>query len=185
MIILSPNIARAKYSEALNFKANLAIWGDRKVIINAPEKPPINEAKTDMLSGYVFMATAQFPQDNVLLLGPSFFPRLLAVGLLIMSILLLIKALMGRSMQSNDKFDIKNPGTQRAGIALLATIVYCLVLPYLGFIIDSVLYLIFLMYLLKQRSYLKMVIISLGVTFMVYAVFRMALNITLPLGLLG
>jgi len=138
-----------------------------------------------LLSGYVFMATAQFPQDNVLLLGPSFFPRLLAVGLLIMSILLLIKALMGRSMQSNDKFDIKNPGTQRAGIALLATIVYCLVLPYLGFIIDNVLYLIFLMYLLKQRSYLKMVIISLGVTFMVYAVFRMALNITLPLGLLG
>jgi putative tricarboxylic transport membrane protein len=138
-----------------------------------------------LLSGFVFMETVKFPEDKVLIMGPSFFPKLLATGLMVMSIILLIKALMGKSMQTNEKFDIKDPGIQRSGIALLATVIYCLLLPHLGFILDSTLYLVFLMYLLKQRSYIKMTLISLAVSLAVFAIFRIALNITLPLGFFG
>ncbi|MFZ5945341.1 MAG: tripartite tricarboxylate transporter TctB family protein [Bacillota bacterium] len=137
------------------------------------------------LCGYVFWASGKFPEDNVLLLGPSFFPRLLAWALFFMSIVLLVKALMGKSMESKEKFDIKDPGIQRAGIALLATIVYIFTLDFLGFIIGSTIYLVFLMYLLKLRSYGRMFLISLSVTFIVFAVFRVFLHITLPLGFLG
>jgi len=61
------------------------------------------------LSAYVFWATVKFPEDNVLLLGPSFFPRIVAGALIFMCVVLLAKALMGKSMLSKDKFDIRDP----------------------------------------------------------------------------
>ncbi|MBZ4655118.1 MAG: hypothetical protein JG781_2475 [Peptococcaceae bacterium] len=137
------------------------------------------------LSVYVAWAAAQFPEDKVLLLGPHFFPTLLAIGLGLMSLILIAKAMLGKAKKAGETFDLKDPGIQRAGIALLATILYGILLPHVGFIIMSIVYLFFLMCLLKQRNYSKMLAIALGVTFIVYGIFRVALNITLPTGFLG
>ena len=110
-----------------------------------------------LLSFYIFMESAKFPEDNVLLMGPSFFPRILAVLMLIMSIALIVIALMGKSAKTAEKLDIRDPGIQRSIIALVATVIYLLLFKRLGFILDSILYLMFLMYLLKLRNYVQMV----------------------------
>lgn len=134
---------------------------------------------------YVIIESRTFPDDEVLLMGPSFFPIVLSVLMLIFSIALIVNALMGRSAKKAEKLDIRDPGIQRSIISLLATIVYLSTLEKLGFIIGSIIYLMFLMYLLKLRNYVKMVLVSVGVSLAVYYIFRVALSITLPLGLLG
>lgn len=138
-----------------------------------------------LLSFYIFMESAKFPEDNVLLMGPSFFPRILAVLMLIMSITLIVIALMGKSAKTAEKLDIRDPGIQRSIIALVATVIYLLLFKRLGFILDSILYLMFLMYLLKLRNYVQMVLVSIGVSVAVYFIFKVGLSITLPLGILG
>ena len=134
---------------------------------------------------YVIIESRTFPDDEVLLMGPSFFPIVLSVLMLIFSIALIVNALMGRSAKKAEKLDLRDPGIQRSIISLLATIVYLSTLEKLGFIIGSIIYLMFLMYLLKLRNYVKMVLVSVGVSLAVYYIFRVALSITLPLGLLG
>lgn len=137
------------------------------------------------LSFYIIIQSGKFPEDNVLLLGPSFFPRILAVLMLVMSTTLIITALLGKSARTAEKLDIRDPGIQRSIITLAATVIYLLLLKPVGFIVDTIVYLIFLMYLLKLRNYLQMVLVAVGVSVAVYYVFRVALNITLPLGILG
>ncbi|MFZ5966061.1 MAG: tripartite tricarboxylate transporter TctB family protein [Bacillota bacterium] len=138
-----------------------------------------------LISAYVFYESSKFPEDIVMIIGPSYFPRILATALLLVSGILIIHAYLGKSKKINGSFDIKNPGIQRAGIALLVTMIYCMVLNTLGFIISSTLYLFFLMVLLKKRNYIKMTIISTFVTLGIYFIFKALLNITLPSGFLG
>ncbi|NLT95980.1 MAG: tripartite tricarboxylate transporter TctB family protein [Clostridia bacterium] len=137
------------------------------------------------LSFYIIVQSGKFPEDHVLLLGPSFFPRILAGLMVVMSTVLIIKALLGKSAPTAEKLYIKDPGIQRSIITLIATVIYLLLLKRVGFIVDTIVYLMFLMYLLKLRDYLKMVLVAVGVTFAVYYVFKVALNIALPLGFWG
>lgn len=149
--------------------------------------------KADIIAGilglfvafYVIMESGKFPEDNVLLMGPSFFPRILAVFMIVMSISLIVVALMGKSAKNAEKLDIRDPGIQRSIIALVATIIYLFLFKRLGFILDSILYLMFLMYLLKLRNYVQMVLVSVGVSVAVYFIFKVGLSITLPLGIFG
>ncbi|MDT8899897.1 tripartite tricarboxylate transporter TctB family protein [Anaeroselena agilis] len=137
------------------------------------------------LSVYVIYTAYFFPEDKVLLLGPSFFPTVLAIGLGIFSLMLLSAALRGKSRPSADPFSLKDPAIHRAGISLLAIIAYCLVLGTLGFIITSTVFLFGLMYLLKRRDYIKMAAVSIAVTLLVYGIFNRLLDISLPAGFLG
>jgi putative tricarboxylic transport membrane protein len=137
------------------------------------------------IAAYVIYTAYYFPEDKVLLLGPSFFPTCLAGGLGVFSLLLLIGALRGRSRPGNDPFNIKDPGVHRAIISLLAIIIYCALLKAVGFIITSAVYLFALMYLLQRRDYLKMAAVSVVVTLLVYGIFNRLLDISLPAGFLG
>ncbi len=138
-----------------------------------------------LISIFVFFESAKFPKDIVMSVGPSYFPNILATALLIVSGILIINSFIGKNKKTYEKFDVKSPEVQRAGISLLATIVYCLILKHIGFIISSTIYLLFLMYLLKKRNYIKMTVISICVTLSIYFVFKAVLNITLPMGFLG
>jgi putative tricarboxylic transport membrane protein len=124
----------------------------------------------------------RFPKDVVMQIGPNFFPNILAILLIIFSIALLVTALLGRSIGEAEKFNLKDPRLQRAGLALILTILYSLLMKPLGFIIASVLYLFIFMFVLDKRQYVSMVAISCGLTALVYLIFEMFLHITLPLG---
>lgn len=138
-----------------------------------------------IISVYVIYTAYYFPEDKVLLLGPSFFPTVLAVGLGLFCLILLVLALKGKARASTDPFNIKDPGIQRMAISLLAAVAYCFLFNILGFIIVSVLYLFGLMFLLKRRDYLRMAAVSVCVTLLVYAIFNRLLDISLPAGILG
>lgn len=133
---------------------------------------------------FVFYLTASFPEDQVVRVGPAFFPRLLAAGIGIFSVILLISALFQKAVETQSGFSLKDPGIQRGIISVAATVIYCFVLDYLGFIACTIIYLLFLMFLLKERKYVQMVITSISVSVVVFYIFKVLLNITLPMGTL-
>ncbi|MBS3978114.1 MAG: tripartite tricarboxylate transporter TctB family protein [Syntrophomonadaceae bacterium] len=134
---------------------------------------------------YVIREALRFPEDKVLLLGPSFFPTALAAGLGVFSAILLALALLGKSRPAKDTFSLKDPGVQRAFFSLLAVIVYYWLFDVLGFIITSSFFLFGLMYLLNRRDYLRMAAIAVFITLLIYGIFNRLLEISLPAGLLG
>ena len=135
-----------------------------------------------VLSLFIFYLTSGFPEDQVVRVGPAFFPNLVAAGLGIFSALLLLNALTRKYIDGDQSFSFKNRGIQRNIISVTATIVYCLLFEVLGFITCSILYLIFLMILLKDRQYIQIAITSVTVTIAVFYIFKVLLNISLPMG---
>jgi hypothetical protein len=135
------------------------------------------------LCAYIFGVTASFPEDNIMKIGPGFFPRLLAAGLGIFSLILIIQNILGKSQeQVESAFSIKDPGIRRSIVALTATILYGVIMGYLGFVITSIFYLVFMMYLMKMRKGLLMTGVASAVTLVVYTVFSVLLKIALPEG---
>lgn len=134
------------------------------------------------LSGFIFYITADFPADHVVKVGPAFFPRLLAVGLALSCVLLIVYSYLKTHAQVYERFSLKDRGVQRGLVSVAATVVYCLLFELLGFITCTVFYLLFLMVLLKEKNYLQMIMTTVLTTAAVFIVFKVFLNITLPLG---
>ena len=136
-----------------------------------------------LLAGYVWIVTGGFPEDQVVQVGPAFFPRILAIGLGCGSLALLVKTFLQRSAACNKgTFKFSDRGFLRAVVAFAATVLYCLVLEMVGFIPTSIIYLLFLMLLLKDKKFQHMVFVSVSVTLTLYFIFSVFLNITLPMG---
>jgi len=137
------------------------------------------------LSIYIFWNTSYFPSDNIMNVGPSFFPRILASGLLIFSFILIIQNIFSKNSTQEVRFNIKDKGVQRVAISLIITVIYGFVMNYFGFIITTILYLVSLMFLLKLRSWIRMLIVSTGVSLTIFTIFKTFLNISLPTGFWG
>ena len=133
---------------------------------------------------FIFYTTSSFPEDQVVRVGPAFFPRLLAAGLGVFSGILFLGACTRQYQETHSNFSFKDRGIQRGVVSVGATVIYCLFFEYLGFITCTIVYLIFLMLLLKDRQYIQIVITSITVTITVFFIFKVLLNITLPMGTL-
>jgi len=133
-----------------------------------------------------FIKTFSFKQFKNVPVGPEFFPRYLAAGLFICSLILLIQAVKTNPKKDKPAPTISplNKGMQRlfAGIAII--IVYAFCWEPLGFLLATPLAMSGIMLLLGYRRYLMMVIFSLGTTIVVFAAFRLFLNVDMPLGIL-
>lgn len=131
---------------------------------------------------YIFYTTAGFPEDQVVRVGPAFFPRLLAAGLGFFSFILLVSAFTRQYREKHTNFSLKDRGTQRGIISVGATVLYCFFFDSLGFITCTIVYLLFLMALLKERKYIQMTITAVVITIAIFFIFNGLLNITLPMG---
>lgn len=69
-------------------------------------------------------------------------------------------------------------------IVFLAAVVYAVLLPILGFIIDSIVFMLFMMYMLQFRAYGKMLLSSIVTVAVVIFAFQIMLQIQLPAGIL-
>jgi putative tricarboxylic transport membrane protein len=149
--------------------------------------------KADIISGcigiiigvYVILKGLTFPADLIMKVGPSFFPNFLAAGLIICSIILLIKAVLGHSIGEYDPISWSNMGIRRVCVAIVYIVVYCAVLKILGFIIASILFVIVFMRMFGKQEWWKYAVYPVAITGGVYLVFEILLKLTLPAGLLS
>jgi putative tricarboxylic transport membrane protein len=138
-----------------------------------------------LFSATAFIMTLFFKELQNVPVGPEFFPRYLASGLFICSLVLLIQQMKaGLKDRPAPTISLKDKGMQRllAGAAII--VVYALLWEVLGFIIATPLALFALMFLLGLRRYPAMIIFSFGAMLVVFGAFRFFLSIDMPLGIL-
>ena len=137
-----------------------------------------------IISAYVSYMLDSFPEGQPGEVGADFFPYILAIGLGVSSLVLIVCSVFKKISEDAEPFKFTDAGIQRVGIALTVTVIYCLAMDSLGFILCTLVYLPLMMFLLKERKYFQMVLVSGAITATVFLVFNSFLNITLPLGIL-
>ncbi len=138
-----------------------------------------------LIGAYVMIKCQSYPEDFVMKIGPAFFPEILAGGLILFSALLILQALLGKSIGDVERISIRQKGIQRVLLALAGMIVYCAVLKPAGFIIATVPLIMFFMFLLGNRKTVQYVWVPVAITLAVYLVFEKVLILSLPAGLLS
>ena len=137
-----------------------------------------------LLCAYIWISSASFPTDAVMKIGPDFFPRIMATGMGVASILLLVHTYSVKSDKKAEAISFKDPGIQRALIILAGAFIYVIVMQYLGFIPGTIIFMMFMMYKLQFRQYVRMLLVSVATAVCVQAAFQGMLDIQLPMGLL-
>ena len=135
-----------------------------------------------ILSSSIFWYAGSFKGLTVHSYGPDLFPRVLALFMSFLAILLIINAFLGKSLEKEDHIDPK--GFLRVLVAIGICIVYLVLVNLLGFVTSTFLFLFVLMALLKQKRIILRIISSVTVSVIVWAIFRYFLVIPLPDGLL-
>jgi len=137
-----------------------------------------------LLSIFVWWATSLFPVFNVQGLGAAFFPRFLAILLVIFSIVLILSSKAVKKDDQSDKNHVSDTqATCRLSLVMAGSILYYIAMVWIGYIIPSLAYIIFLAMLHQQK---KRVLPALGESIalvaIVYVVFVIVLQTPLPQG---
>ena len=139
------------------------------------------------LSVATYWGTLYFPKFGTRLAGPEFFPRLLAILLGVLSLVLLVRALRSKEGSPEEGTEKSGPPGQpvfwRMVLAMGVSVLYFLTLSILGFLICTFCYFAFLMLLMQtEKKIVRTVIWSAAVTAVTYVGFGMVLRATLPIG---
>jgi len=137
------------------------------------------------IAAYVLYTVSSYPQVKGNDVGVGFFPKMLAILLIILCACMIFHAVRGTSPHKDVQVNLITPGTKRAAVALLICALYCIFFKLLGFVIDTALFMFSMMFLLKSRNWMQMTLVSLGVSIGVYVLFGYVLNTNLPAGLLA
>jgi len=139
------------------------------------------------LSLATYWGTFYLPTFPTPFAGPGFFPRLLAILLAVLSLVLLVRALArkGTSPEARaEQSDLSGqPVFWRMVLAMGVSVLYFLTLSTFGFVICTFGYFAFLMLLMQaKKNLVRTLIWSVAVTAATYVGFGMVLKATLPVG---
>ena len=150
--------------------------------------PPVSMKKIDVLSAlcvipvcvYVFYESGRWPilPD---LGNPAWIPRGVAAILLGAAMLLLVKAISGRSLTLPGRLQ----GADRARVLWVAVLTgaYVLIIERFGFMTTTAPYLFGFCLVLGERRWTRLILFAVVVPVTTYLVFDRALNVPLPRGL--
>lgn len=119
--------------------------------------------------------------------GPRVFPYLVAAGFLVCGTLLLIQALRGKRVASEEGEDVDlsvPPDYGAVGILMLVLTVYVLLLERLGFALSSAILFWGVAFAFGSRAYLRDILVGIVLSFVAYFAFSQLLGLTLPAGVL-
>jgi len=137
-----------------------------------------------LLCAYVWISSAEFPTDAIMKIGPDFFPRVMATAMGVASTALLVQTYVVGAKGEAQAISFRDAGIRRAIIIFISGIVYAFLMEPLGFIISTILFMMFMMYMLEFRAYAKMLGVSLLTVALVIFAFQIMLQIQLPAGVL-
>ncbi|MDO4492994.1 MAG: tripartite tricarboxylate transporter TctB family protein [Clostridia bacterium] len=137
------------------------------------------------ISGYVLVTASKFPENHSPTdPGAKFFPMIIAGFTAVLSLILIVASLLGKMKEEGAALSL-TPGMKRGFIAIVLFLLYCLLFNKLGFILDTVWLLFAGMYLMENRRWVQMAIVSIVVPVIVYFIFAKLLYVMLPDGLLS
>ena len=124
--------------------------------------------------------------------GPAFYPKLLALLIMILGVHLLLKDLRRRSVSvSTETSDLDGddaaahpPDLRLSVVAFMGLIGYTYLLSKIGYLLITPIMLLGLMLLMGERRWLMMIVWAIGFSTGLHLLFRYALRVILPEGLL-
>lgn len=137
------------------------------------------------LGGYVIYTASGFPANNSAVdPGAAYFPTLLGAFVAILCAVLIAMTLAGKGCAIDETLTMTS-GIKRTGVGMGMFILYCLLFKPLGFLLDTIWLCFAGMFLLQNRKYVKMAVISVAVSVVIYVVFVIFLGAKLPAGVLA
>jgi hypothetical protein len=130
-----------------------------------------------LLSGFLWWSLGDVPADV------AYYPKAMVFCLFGCSLILFIQALISRISHKTfapecSAFACRRPTFDLVGLS----VIYIIVLPYLGFITSSVIFLVVLMLRLGVRNWLSLAGVSIATVVLVYLGFEQGLMVPLPDG---
>ena len=110
-------------------------------------------------------------------LSPYLFPLFISIMLCMLSISLILSSFSGLKEAKREKGDRKT-----FLLFLLECAIYLIVLKYLGFLISTMLLLGAIVHLLGEKSWCKIILISVVTSLIIYFLFGVYLGVMLPKG---
>ena len=132
-----------------------------------------------ILGLYVIVAASQFPEGADGVPGPGFFPVILGIMIILLSVL----QLFNTRKDKDDDTKFMNEGTKRVLISCAVIIGYLVGMEVLGFIISTPIFLFSIMWYFSVRKVSTLISIPLVSTGILYFVFLKFLSVSLPTGL--
>ncbi len=119
-------------------------------------------------------------------IGAGAFPRTFAILLLILCSLLVVGRFFDRTAHAETERDTTPETTVqqlvRPTVGALAMVVYIGLMPFVGYMILTVIFLAFLIWLMGFRSLVWNIVISIALTAALYLLFDYGLQVPLPVG---
>jgi len=114
--------------------------------------------------------------------GPSFFPWLIAGLTAILSILLIIKGMRGLAIEMPT---IDNGSFWLPAIMLTGFLAYIIGIKVTGFVLTSILFFGFMMWMFTERRIVRILVSSLVAPIALYLIFSKGFQVLLPVGPFG
>jgi putative tricarboxylic transport membrane protein len=136
------------------------------------------------LAGYIFLAAGEFPFGTLRVPQSAFFPKVLAVLLAALSLLMLIRPAAAPAT-AEEAGAIDAGGWRRVGATLAAMAGFALVLEPLGFLLAAFLSMVALLRAVEAQSWRRIIVIAAAAALVSQLVFARLLGVPLPAGVLG
>jgi len=140
---------------------------------------------------WAWIQTGKFEEVKNTYVQASAFPRIMIVGLLIFSFVLLIQSILKLiNMKENDPLAakaesinfIKDKGVLAGIIVIILCIGFVALLKPLGYVICSAVVSLIIMYLIGKRNWLQMILVSVLVPLVMWFIFFKVLTVNIPMG---
>lgn len=173
-----------------NSRCSLCIPLCRRRAISLKKTDIITSICLLIFSGVLYFQSGTFPvrEGRVKVLNAGFYPQLLAVVLGILALLLLVVSLRKTSgYQKSNKFWTTKSALFLFFITLGMLIIYPFLLSSLGFVVATFIFIVILVYCLsdkKKFSLTSILLVSTGITAIIFLVFKVFIKIPFPTGYL-
>ena len=140
---------------------------------------------------WAWFQTGKFQEVKGSYVQPSTFPRIMIVGLLIFAVLLVIQSLWKlSSMKDTDPLAepaksinfIKDKSVAAGLLVIVLCAVFVALFQPLGYVVSSFLLSMVIMYLIGKRNWVQMVLVSILVPLVMWAIFYKLLAVNIPMG---
>jgi len=145
--------------------------------------------KDDILSGCILIAISIYflkesnslPPSSLRVPGSAFFPRLICFAFLVFGGILIIRSLKKGEIEGKITL-ISKQDLIRVLAVILLCVIYIFSIPFLGFILTSILFIISLMFIFQVKRIGIIILWGFLVTLIIYFIFKILLKVPLPVG---
>lgn len=132
----------------------------------------------------MWFTASGYPEQTGAGPGPDFFPQMAAIVLALLAFILFFQKAENEEASEIDKIRFSKQDRNLYILIFIAFIVFIIISPYVGFFVSATLFIIAWMFLMKERNWKFVLILSIGFSLVITVVFEFLLGVPIPHGFL-